>query len=179
MLLTAQTATLGEYETGRKLLRPGEGYDMGGSGGVWTLVKEVFVVIMKTEDVPDESVEDEIVSIVRAVEDVLEYLMALDITISRTSDIRDYLYSHIDMVSFVKRLSETTRDYFGDSAVLTLELYKDPEINDSYLSLLVYDRIDPDLVLNKIDNIIEGYEIDFSEMSGWLMLGRDYRKGGS
>jgi|GEM_PF-3178847 hypothetical protein len=176
MLLTVQTATLDEYRNIKPA--PGEGYNIGGSGGVSTLFKEFLVILTKTEDVPDESVEDESVSIVWAVEDVLEYLMALDIRISRTSNIRDYFYSHIDMVGFVKRLSETTRDYFGDSAVLTFELYKDPEISDSFFALLINDRTEPDLILTKIDRIMEEYEREFSEISGWLMLGRDYRKVG-
>ena len=179
MSLTVRTATLDEYQTGRILLPPGEGYNIEGSGGLWALIKESLLVVTKTEEAPDETLETESVSVYRAVEYVLEYLMALDIKINRPSGIRDYLYSHIDMVSFVKRISDTTRDYFGSSAILTFELYKDPEIADNYLSLLVNDRIEPDLVLNKIDRIIEENERDFSEMSGWLMLSRDYRKGRS
>ncbi len=176
MFLTVHSATFDEYYTGRIPLAPGEGYNIDGSGGLWALAKEVLVVLTKLESTTYGGVEDESPSIVWAVEGVLGYLGSLNITTNRTSDIKDYLYSHPDMVNFVKRISETTRDYFGDSAYLTLELYKDPEIDDKYLTLLINDRNAPGLILDKIYKIIEGYEKDFSELSGWLMLGPDYRK---
>lgn len=60
-----------------------------------------------------------------------------DIGISNAADVGRYLGEHTELRSVVPPICQRVRDEFGPDAELSLELYRDPEIDDRYLTLEV------------------------------------------
>jgi hypothetical protein len=57
-----------------------------------------------------------------------------------------------------------------------LELYRDPEIDDEYLTLYVRQRrYDADKLLEEIEDLRAGSQAALRETSGWLLVTTDFR----
>src|SRR5262249_15686183 len=58
-----------------------------------------------------------------------------------------YCREHPFLARELPRIAARVREFFGPEAELSLELYKDPEIDDQYLTMYVRtERPDPDLM---------------------------------
>jgi hypothetical protein len=66
------------------------------------------------------------------------------VKIPRSVDFGAYLESHSDLAEVVPSVCAQARQEFGKQSELILQLYRDPEIDDRHLSLIVrlrsYDR---------------------------------------
>jgi len=91
------------------------------------------------------------------------------------ADLKKYLINHPNMPSVLSAACGGALKEFGSSAQLSLQVYRDPEIEDEYLTLYVrQERYDDDL-LDKIDNVCAQYRQQLSRTSGWLILTTDFR----
>ncbi len=65
----------------------------------------------------------------------LSRLSSKDIAIPHPSELKNYLFSHADMLKLLLRASDLAISRFGERAHLSLEVYQDPEIDDKYLTM--------------------------------------------
>ncbi|GIW39472.1 MAG: hypothetical protein KatS3mg076_0049 [Candidatus Binatia bacterium] len=90
-------------------------------------------------------------------------------------DIEDYLARFPELQDILPAAVRSTRHYFPD-AELVLELYRDPEIEDEYLVLLVrsnrYDRETMERIRLAESAFIER----LTGRNGWLQITTDFRK---
>jgi len=110
------------------------------------------------------------------IENMIREFILLGIRIPRPGEIRNYMLIHPDMTPVVKYVCFLAKKNWLNNAQLSLELYRDPEIEDEYLTLYVrLDRYDKTIV-NTIKNIRKEYEDLLINKSGWLLLTTDFRK---
>lgn len=111
-------------------------------------------------------------------DDLLMYLRENDIVVPDPSEIREYLLDNLDMVDFLKSICITTWEKFQNSKSLTqlsLEMYHDPEIEDSHPILYIRkDKYDEN-IFKMIDEIILEYQDEFSKINGWLLITTDFK----
>ena len=109
------------------------------------------------------------------VNDLLEELRSADIRIPRPAEVRDYVTRFPDIVPLVRRACEVAVAEFANRARLSLELYRDPEIDDRYLTLYVADSAVDAAVWQAIERIEEKYAEALTTTSGWLVVTPDFR----
>ena|SRR5438128_7110355 len=110
-----------------------------------------------------------------AADTVLAALTAQGITLANETEIAAYLTAHPDLAKIVPSVGARLREEFGKDAQLTLRLYRDPEIDDRYLSLNVrlvgYD----DRTMERIDRVSEPFDEQLCNASGYLLVTTDFR----
>ena len=86
-----------------------------------------------------------------------------------------YLKRHADLAAQLPRVCEAARKEFGLEAEFSLEVYRDPEIRDRYLTLYV--RLDcyGDDTIARIDRVSRHLERRLGRSSGYLQLTTDFR----
>ncbi len=109
------------------------------------------------------------------VEPLLESLRARGIRIPRPAEVSDYLTHYPDVIELAEKVCELTREEFDGSAELSLELYRDPEIDDQYLTLYVRPDVWDQVTWDKIERIHYGYELELADLSGWFLVMADFR----
>jgi len=72
-----------------------------------------------------------------SIETMLEYLASIQVIVTNPEEVCDYLSRYPDIIELVMLACEETRSRFLLSTQLSLELYRDPEIDDQYLTLYV------------------------------------------
>ena len=102
-------------------------------------------------------------------------LLSLEVRLPQPGEVRDYLLRYPDLTDLLLPVCEATRQRFGSHAQLSLEVYRDPEIEDEYVTLYVrhpeYDKC----VMKAIKEIRTAYEAKLAGKSGWFLLTTDFR----
>lgn len=89
--------------------------------------------------------------------------------------VREYLTRFPDVIEVLRLACEGTAKRLGGGAELSLELYRDPEVEDEYLTLQVrQEEYDEDIV-DKIDELWAEYAEALSRASGWLSVSTDFQ----
>jgi hypothetical protein len=112
------------------------------------------------------------------VEELLKHLKANNIIIPNLSEIHKYLLDNMDMIDFLKSVCMATLEKFPQSESLTqlsLEMYHDPEIEDTHPILYIrQDKYDEN-IFKMIDDIFTEYQEEFSKINGWLLITTDFK----
>ena len=70
------------------------------------------------------------------------------------SKVRDYLLHHSDTADVVETICKAASERFEEHTQLSLEVYRDPEIRDEYLTLYVrQENYDDEQLFNTIDEV--------------------------
>lgn len=109
------------------------------------------------------------------IEDDLPRLSESGIVIPEPGEMRRYLQGHPDMSGLLLPVCKLASERFGPGTQLSLELYRDPEIEDEYLTLYVRQENYDEDILETIDTIRGEPTEDLSPSSGWLLVTTDYR----
>ena len=112
---------------------------------------------------------------IRKVEDILRELDRNAIKIPNIVAIREYLYKYDDMLELVERVCVYTRWFFPVSTELSLEVYRDPEVDDEHLSLYVRQRPYNKNLMAMLKAITVSYLDELAFKSGWLSVTTDFR----
>jgi len=89
--------------------------------------------------------------------------------------VRAYLEQYADLAPLLPAVGEQVRKEFGPDAELALELYRDPEIKDEYLTLYVcLARYETD-TLERLDRVGRRFADKLEQVSGYLLLTTDFR----
>ena len=108
------------------------------------------------------------------IEPVLRELLSKQIVVPNLAEVRDYLLRYPDLIELLPAICSSAAERFGLDAQLSLEVYRDPEIEDEYLALYVrqenYDQHLPKI----IEEISAEYEAELADKSGWLLITTDF-----
>ena len=107
--------------------------------------------------------------------EVLDEIARAGVLIPCQNDIAAYLQQHPDMTSLVAQLAFAAREQLPRDAQLSLELYRDPEIDDTYLTLYVRQRHYIHNLTKRTHAIMDEFDHELATCSGWLLLTTDYR----
>jgi len=111
--------------------------------------------------------------VVLQIERVLNWLQQNQIVVPQPDEIRDYLLNYPDIIDVISLFCKKVRECFAISAQLSLELYRDPEIEYVYLTLYIRQQnFDAD-ILDKIDKISAELDKVIAGKSGWLIITTD------
>lgn len=90
-------------------------------------------------------------------------------------DVDGYLTEHPTLRSLLPRVCEQARAKFGHSSELTLELYRDPEIDDCYLTLLVRQSQYEANIVERLDQLAAQFANELDQCTGDLLVTTDFR----
>ena len=111
-----------------------------------------------------------------AVDAVLNSLHLLNIFIREPSRVRTYLMEFDDILVPLHSAGEITRQKFGRNYELSLEVFKDPEAKDEYLTLYVRTEAYPDNIMDILDSIDDQYGPMMADKKGYLLVTTDFQK---
>jgi hypothetical protein len=111
----------------------------------------------------------------RAADEVLAALTTQGVTVANAPEVAAYLAGHPDLADVVPSVGAQARKEFGKDAQLSLRLYRDPEIDDRYLSLNVRLLGYDDHTMERIDRVSEPFDEQLCNASGYLLVTTDFR----
>ena len=106
---------------------------------------------------------------------VLGSLQPMQIMITNQAAVRDYLLCYSDMIDLLPILLRVTRERFEIPTQLSLEVYRDPETDDEYLTLYIRQENYDANIMEIIEDIRAEYYKHLTGKSGWLHLTTDFR----
>ena len=108
------------------------------------------------------------------IDSALSELSLHDVVIPRPAEVRGYLLRFPDIVGVARSAAIAASRRLGAKAQLSLELYRDPEIADEYLTIYVRQERYDDSILETIDEISATHEEALAAKSGWLLVTTDF-----
>lgn len=108
------------------------------------------------------------------IEAALKDLQGIAVGITQSEKVRDYLLRYTDMTSLIPLVCGMVRKKFDVDTYLSLEVYRDPEIEDEYLVLYVRQEDYDERLMDKIEEVCDEYEEMLSGKSGWLLVTTDF-----
>src|SRR5437867_10518796 len=97
-----------------------------------------------------------------------------DVVIPNPAETKRYLSEHAALPTILPQICQRVREEFGQDAELSLELYRDPEIDDRYLTLYVrQDRYDSNIV-DRLDRISGEFADELEHCSVQILLTTDF-----
>jgi hypothetical protein len=108
------------------------------------------------------------------IEAMLAALQQYQIVIPRPAEVRDYLLRYPEMTDRLPVVCATARKHFPLPAQLSLELYRDPEIDDQYLTLYVRQRDYDGSLMEEIDKVCEECRPTLEWSKGRLLVTTDF-----
>lgn len=98
----------------------------------------------------------------------------MQVKITQVSEVNDYLLAHRDMSCLLPPVCNKLTKLFGKDTLLSLEVYRDPEINDEYLTLYVRQSEYEEKFLDRIDEAMAEFELMLASVPGWLLVTTDF-----
>lgn len=97
------------------------------------------------------------------------------IIIPRPLEVQGYLDRYSELCDILPAASRNVRERFDGSAQLSLELYRDPEIEDEYLTLYVrQEHYDSD-ILDELNGIAASFDGQLRLTPSWFLITTDFQ----
>jgi hypothetical protein len=106
---------------------------------------------------------------------MLERLQSLQVRIPSTGEVREYLSRYPELTDLVARAAASARERFREEAQVSLELFRDPEAEDEFLTLCVRMMEYPAGVMGTIEEIGCELDDDLAGMRGWFQVTTDFQ----
>jgi len=105
--------------------------------------------------------------------DGLAWAATANVLVPRPDEVTAYLNQHPDLARLLPEICAQVRQAFGQAAELSLALYRDPEVDDRYLTLYV--RQDPygAGILEQIEAVSSRFHDSLAAVSGHLLISTD------
>lgn len=113
------------------------------------------------------------IALTREIENCLETLRRRGICFGKIEEIREYMLQFPDMIEVALVATQVARKYLSE-AQLTLEVYRDPEIEDRHLVLYVRLEQYDQSVMERIREVRKEYRRYLFGKKGWLHLTTDF-----
>jgi len=114
-------------------------------------------------------------SINSRIEYLLDFLSLKNIGLPDPSGINDYLIEYPGIIYFVEPVANMVTEHFDRNSQISLEVYHDPEIDDSYLVIYVRQNPYSEDIIELIDEINELIAYNLScDVSGWVSVTTDF-----
>jgi hypothetical protein len=103
-------------------------------------------------------------------------MIGLSCDLVASEEAESYLAAHPQLAELIPAIAAEVRREFGTEAELSLELYKDPEVHDSYVTLYVRKKCyEPDM-LNRLESVSKRFQTRLEEVSGYLLIATDFAR---
>ena len=110
-----------------------------------------------------------------SVSESFQCVLGVGVKLSNRIEVNNYLADHLVLRSLLPQICERVRAEFGQDAELTVELYRDRENDDRYLTLFVrQDQYDANIV-ERLDQLTEQFADELDRCSGDILLTTDFR----
>jgi hypothetical protein len=107
--------------------------------------------------------------------DVLQALLQQGVIIPCPLEVQEYLDRYSELCDILPAASKNVRDRFDENVQLSLELYRDPEIEDDYLTLYVrQEHYDSD-ILTELNSISASFDGQLRLTPGWFLITTDFQ----
>jgi hypothetical protein len=90
--------------------------------------------------------------------------------------VRGYLEKHLDLMPWLPKICAQARRHFGPEPELALELYQDPEIDDSLLTFYVRQSPYDPGIMDRIESLNRQFDSALEQLSGYFLIATDFRK---
>jgi hypothetical protein len=107
---------------------------------------------------------------------LLRQIGAQGILLPRRDELLVYLRRHRDLAALLPDICGQVVHEFGLNYELSLELYKDPEIDDRYLTLYVRSATFDARVMDQIEAACSRYDERLGRVSGYLLITTDFKR---
>jgi hypothetical protein len=98
------------------------------------------------------------------------------VVIPKQKEVADYLADNGGLARLLPDICRDVRAAFGPKVELSLQLYRDPEIDDRYLTLYVrQEKYDQD-ILKQIEAVSKAFDDRLQEAPGYFLLATDFRR---
>ena len=101
-------------------------------------------------------------------------LTPLNIHIPDMARVSEYLARHGEIGKHLPEICAALRQAVGSNSEISLEIYKDPEIADSYLTLYVRDKKYSRAFMEHINAISSRFDDQLSEVPGNVVITTDF-----
>ncbi|HEY6331568.1 MAG TPA: hypothetical protein VI756_19745 [Blastocatellia bacterium] len=108
-------------------------------------------------------------------ESAVDAARSVGIRIPDIHAVRSYIADHPDMASLIERMALDAYSALGSEADLSLEVYRDSEVDDHYLTLYVRKPELSAADLETIDRFSEEFAQPIVTASVWVIVLPDYR----
>lgn len=109
------------------------------------------------------------------IENSLHFLKSyLDFRFPNPEEVIDYLQKHRGVYDATLLACVLTDEEFGSRAQISLELYKDPEIDDRYLTIYVRQTEYETDIIEKIDSVCKQFAPAITGESGYVLVTTDF-----
>lgn len=98
------------------------------------------------------------------------------IVIPKPREVKMYLSEHPELGRILPEICTKVRQSLGPRAELSLEMYRDPEIDDQYLNLYVRQERYGSKLLDRINMVSSLFDNRLEEISGYLLITTDFRR---
>jgi hypothetical protein len=106
---------------------------------------------------------------------LLNWLLTQKVLILEPSQVREYLIRHFDLTRILRLTCKLALDRMGMTSQLALEVFRDPEIDDAYLTLSIRQHHYSQDVINQIEDLRAEYEVDLANSAGWFLVSTDFQ----
>ena len=110
------------------------------------------------------------------IDQVLTQVRELGIMVPNSSALQKYLSRYPDIVDMIIPICKQVKGKFKYSSQISLELYRDPEIVDEYITIYVRQRNYDESVMNRIEEIEAKYEKELIDKKGWIIITTDFQQ---
>ena len=97
----------------------------------------------------------------------------------RPEEVAAYLQVHPQLARLIPDVCERARKEFGVGAELVLKIYRDPEIEDRYLTLYVRLPAYDGSITARLDRVTEPFDEALCNVSGHFLVTTDFRAAGT
>ncbi len=109
-------------------------------------------------------------------QDFVRRLDEHDIIMPETADLAAYLLAHEQLATLLPGICLDARQALGPDVELSLEVYKDPEVDDRYLTLYARkERYEPD-ILERLQAVNERFCQRLEGVPGYFLLATDFSR---
>jgi hypothetical protein len=107
-------------------------------------------------------------------EPFLSQLAARAVLVPSPNEVKEYLQRHAKLRPILLEMIHGARKEFGHDAELAVTLYRDPEIDDQYLTVSVRKQSYDDHIMDKIEKISRRSHTKLARVSGHVLLTTDF-----
>jgi hypothetical protein len=156
---------------------PRHHYQVLASWGIFTgeTVKPFILSPLERGQLYEDDFHRSNTAITSQIEILLSWLWDYGVLIPQPAQIRRYLSRYFDLTRIVRSVCKLAIDQFSGKAQLSLEVYGDPEIEDTYLALYIRQAPYSEDILKSIEDLRAEYEVDLTDSSGWFLVTTDFR----
>jgi hypothetical protein len=107
--------------------------------------------------------------------EIMNQLTLANVRLPHEREVGKYLARRKRLAVLLPKIACKLRDGFGSRVELSLELYKDPEIRDQYLTFYVrQEKYEPHFI-DRIEVVSREFERQLETVSGHLLITTDFR----